>query len=302
MDHWDLEPSSFPSPSTPLRRDEEMSTLFFRDGMRKIDFVLAYEDSDFRRNEYRDMFQKNLRKAGLELEIEDKSLSQDGKTYFLKIHAPYSILRKHAEVLNIKRPIKHKYAEETTAGEDIKPEKENFFVRFFPSSFRDLFSYDRALIPDDIDKSDQNFRGNSVNGTLGSRSSCRDVIKYTDAQRSRIVWEILIRTPHHGDGRASTGVLYLVSNGTYTAAYPLHDGPYGKGAYEKEEGEPNLRREQIRPEYESTVKNYRLNPVTMAIEPFLPFWSKVYRIAAANSAVLFVVCLHYPEYLSFVFN
>ncbi|GFQ72700.1 anoctamin-5, partial [Trichonephila clavata] len=59
--------------------------------------------------------------------------------------------------------------------------------------------------------------------TLGSRSSCRDVIKYTDAQRSRIVWEILIRTPHHGDGRASTGVLYLVSNGTYTAAYPLHD-------------------------------------------------------------------------------
>ncbi|GFR10020.1 anoctamin-4, partial [Trichonephila clavata] len=49
--------------------------------------------------------------------------------------------------------------------------------------------------------------------------------------------------------------------------------------------------EQIRPEYESTVKNYRLNPVTMAIEPFLPFWSKVYRIAAANSAVLFVLSL-----------
>ncbi|XP_055938887.1 anoctamin-4-like isoform X2 [Argiope bruennichi] len=437
----DLEPSSFPSPSTPLRRDEEMSTLFFRDGLRKIDFVLAYEDSDFRRNEYRDMFQKNLRKAGLELEIEDKSLSQDGKTYFLKIHAPYTILRKHAEVLNIKRPIKHKYAEESFACEDIKPEKDNFIVRFFPSSFRDLFSYDRTLIPDDIDKSDQNYSGSSVNGTLGSRSSCRDVIKYTDAQRSRIVWEILIRTPHHGDGRASTGVLYLVSNGTYTAAYPLHDGPYGKGAYKKEEGEPNLRRllysewarfgcwykrqplclirryfgektalyfawlgfyttmlipaaflglftmiygistmksnipskeicdpdgpgsfpmcpqcdkrcdywtlkdgclfsqivhlfdnaatvgfavfmslwatmfmefwkrkqatlawewnladldygmEQIRPEYESTVKNYRLNPVTMAIEPFLPFWSKVYRIAAANSAVLFVLSL-----------
>ncbi|GFT85150.1 anoctamin-5 [Nephila pilipes] len=103
---YDLEPSSFPSPSTPLRRDEEMATLFFRDGVRKIDFVLAFEDSDFRRNEYRDMFQKNLRKAGLELEVEDKSLSQDGKTYFLKLHAPYSILKKHAEVLNIKRPIK----------------------------------------------------------------------------------------------------------------------------------------------------------------------------------------------------
>ncbi|GIY54376.1 anoctamin-5 [Caerostris darwini] len=203
MIYFDLEPSSFSTPTTPLRRDEEMSTLFFRDGMRKIDFVLAYEDSDFRRNEFRDMFQKNLRKAGLEIEMEDKSLSQDGKTYFLKLHAPYSILRKHAEVLNIKRPIK-KYTEEAIPGEDIKPEKENFFVRFFPSSFRDLFSYDHTLIPDDIDKTDHSSHGGSVNGTLGSRSSCRDAIKYTDAQRSRIVWEILIRTPHQGDGRAST--------------------------------------------------------------------------------------------------
>ncbi|GIY54377.1 anoctamin-5 [Caerostris darwini] len=234
MIYFDLEPSSFSTPTTPLRRDEEMSTLFFRDGMRKIDFVLAYEDSDFRRNEFRDMFQKNLRKAGLEIEMEDKSLSQDGKTYFLKLHAPYSILRKHAEVLNIKRPIKsqvdseqnnigrpqprfsiayerhlrtlseQKYTEEAIPGEDIKPEKENFFVRFFPSSFRDLFSYDHTLIPDDIDKTDHSSHGGSVNGTLGSRSSCRDAIKYTDAQRSRIVWEILIRTPHQGDGRAST--------------------------------------------------------------------------------------------------
>ncbi|KAF8792768.1 Anoctamin-4 like protein [Argiope bruennichi] len=430
----DLEPSSFPSPSTPLRRDEEMSTLFFRDGLRKIDFVLAYEDSDFRRNEYRDMFQKNLRKAGLELEIEDKSSQVDSEQHQLDKPRFSIAYERHLRTLS-----EHKYAEESFACEDIKPEKDNFIVRFFPSSFRDLFSYDRTLIPDDIDKSDQNYSGSSVNGTLGSRSSCRDVIKYTDAQRSRIVWEILIRTPHHGDGRASTGVLYLVSNGTYTAAYPLHDGPYGKGAYKKEEGEPNLRRllysewarfgcwykrqplclirryfgektalyfawlgfyttmlipaaflglftmiygistmksnipskeicdpdgpgsfpmcpqcdkrcdywtlkdgclfsqivhlfdnaatvgfavfmslwatmfmefwkrkqatlawewnladldygmEQIRPEYESTVKNYRLNPVTMS--RFFRFWSKVYRIAAANSAVLFVLSL-----------
>ncbi|XP_035232219.1 anoctamin-5-like isoform X2 [Stegodyphus dumicola] len=422
----DLEPSSFPSPSAPLRDNEEMSTLYFRDGVRKIDFVLAFQDSDYRRNEFRKMFQENLRKAGLEIELEDKSLSQDGKTYFLKIHAPYSILRKHAEVLNIKRPIK---------GEDFKPVKEKGLSSFFLGSFKDLFSYDRTLIPDDIDKNDV-IHGSTTNGIIRP-----DIINYTDAQRSRIVWEILIRTPHHGDGRASTGVLYLVSNGTYTAAYPLHDGPYGKGAFKREEEEPNARRllysewaraacwykrqplglirryfgektslyfawlgfyttmlipaaflglltmiygvstmnsnipskeicdeqgpgefvmcpqcnrrcdywrlkegclfskivhlfdnavtvgfavfmslwatmfmefwkrkqatlawewnladldygmEQIRPEYESTVKNYRLNPVTMAIEPFLPFWSKVYRIAAANSAVLFVLSL-----------
>ncbi|XP_071037378.1 anoctamin-5-like isoform X3 [Parasteatoda tepidariorum] len=423
----DLNSPNFPSPATPLRNVDEMSTLYFRDGVRKIDFVLAYEDSDFRRNEYRNMFHKNLRQAGLELELEDKSLSQDGKTYFLKLHAPYSILKKHADVLNIKRPIKN---------DEFKPSKQTSLSSFFPGSFKNIFGYDSNLIPDDIDIE---YKNEAYSGSMDSRN-CPDLIYYTDAQRSRIVWEILIRTPHHGDGRASTGVLYLVSNGTYKAAYPLHDGPYGKGPCQSDE-EHNTRRllysewarfgcwykrqplglirryfgektglyfawlgfyttmlipaaflglltmiygvstmksnipskeicdphgaggipmcpqcdrrcdywelkegclfsrivhlfdnsatvgfavfmslwatmfmefwkrkqatlawewnladldygmEQIRPEYETSVKHYRLNPVTMAIEPFLPFWSKVYRIAAAHSAVLFVLSL-----------
>ena len=71
----DLEPSSFPSPTAPLKYTDEMSTLYFQDGVRKIDFVLAYEDTDYRKNEYRKMFQENLRKAGLEIELEDKSVS-----------------------------------------------------------------------------------------------------------------------------------------------------------------------------------------------------------------------------------
>ncbi|XP_054720857.1 anoctamin-5-like [Uloborus diversus] len=402
--------------------DAELASLLFRDGARKIDFVLAFQDCDSRRSEFRKMFQENLRKAGLHTELEDKSLSQDGKTYFLKIHAPNNVLRKHADVLGIKRPIK--------GGACLEKERKgpSSLGALVPRAFWDLLSYDRELIPEDSDKDE----ALTHNG---------DIINYTDAQRSRIVWEILIRTPYHSDGRASTGVLYLVSNGTYAAAYPLHDGPYGKGAFRKGEEEPNARRllysewsraacwykrqplglirsyfgektslyfawlgfyttmlipaaflglltmiygvstmhtnipsreicdengagsfdmcpqcdrkcdywklkegcvfskivhlfdnsatvgfavfmslwatmfmelwkrkqatlawewnladldygmEQIRPEYESTVKNYRLNPVTMAIEPFLPFWSKVYRIAAANSAVLFVLSL-----------
>ncbi|KAG8194632.1 hypothetical protein JTE90_003108 [Oedothorax gibbosus] len=450
QDDEDLESPSYtnssppPPPPRPIGTsssncEEEMQTLFFKDGIRKIDFVLAFEDSDQRRKDFRDMFHKNLRRAGLEVVLEDKSLSQDGKTYFLLIHAPYAILRKHAEVLNIKRPIKQEFSDGMPPRAARKLEKTKGFSRFFPGSLRDLLSYNRVLIPDDIDKNDAYLRDCSANGR-GSRVSGRSIIKYTDAQRSRIVWEILIRTPHHGDGRASTGVLYLVSNGTYTAAYPLHDGPYGKGAY-KDGEESNLRRllfsewarfgcwykrqplglirryygektslyfawlgfyttmlipaaffglitmiygvstmtsnipskeicdangpgsfamcpqcdkrcdywhlkagcffsqivhlfdnsatvgfavfmslwatmfmelwkrkqatlawewnlsdldygmEQIRPEYETTVKNYRLNPVTMSIEPFLPFWNKVYRVFAANSAVLFVLSL-----------
>uniref|UniRef100_A0A665V5S5 Anoctamin n=1 Tax=Echeneis naucrates TaxID=173247 RepID=A0A665V5S5_ECHNA len=45
----------------------------------------------------------NLMKVGLELETEDKS---DGKTYFVKIHAPWEVLATYADVLKIKVPFK----------------------------------------------------------------------------------------------------------------------------------------------------------------------------------------------------
>ena len=54
-------------------------TLFFRDGERRIDMVLTYEDEpddgriiNERRHEARETYQKNLIKAGLRLEIESK--------------------------------------------------------------------------------------------------------------------------------------------------------------------------------------------------------------------------------------
>ncbi|XP_064423081.1 anoctamin-5-like [Latimeria chalumnae] len=51
-------------------------------------------------------FELNLEKAGLELETEHKKESEDGKTYFVKVHAPWEVLTTYAEVLNIKVPIK----------------------------------------------------------------------------------------------------------------------------------------------------------------------------------------------------
>ena len=36
--------------------------------------------------------------------------SQDGQTYFVKVHAPWEILTRYAEILKIKKPIKVSYA------------------------------------------------------------------------------------------------------------------------------------------------------------------------------------------------
>jgi anoctamin-4 len=50
--------------------------------------------------------------------------------------------------------------------------------------------------------------------------------------------------------------------------------------------------EEPRPEFETSVKTFRMNPVTMEREPYLSTWSKAWRFLATGSAVLFMVSLH----------
>lgn len=45
-------------------------------------------------------------KEGLELELEDKSLAFDEKTWFLKIHIPWKTETRYAEVMGLKLPTK----------------------------------------------------------------------------------------------------------------------------------------------------------------------------------------------------
>lgn len=86
----------------------------FRDGRRKIDMVLCFEEEDegvmtemeARRREIRKNFQENLIRDGLEIEIEDNSQAFDEKTYFIKIHLPWRSEIRYAEVLNLKLPVK----------------------------------------------------------------------------------------------------------------------------------------------------------------------------------------------------
>lgn len=47
--------------------------------------------------------------------------------------------------------------------------------------------------------------------------------------------------------------------------------------------------EEPRPEFETSVKTFRTNPVTREKEPYLPTWSKSLRLIATGSAVFFMV-------------
>ena len=63
----------------------------------------------------------------------------------------------------------------------------------------------------------------------GFRSFCRFIIKdretfFSSAQRSQMVWQILMRTSYDDDDSDKVGIIRLLSNGVFKDAYPLHDG------------------------------------------------------------------------------
>uniref|UniRef100_A0A7N8WR11 Anoctamin n=1 Tax=Mastacembelus armatus TaxID=205130 RepID=A0A7N8WR11_9TELE len=162
--------------------------------VRRIDFVLSYVDD----------------KVG-----EKKQDSKDQKTYFLKIHAPWDVLATYADVLKIKVPFK---TSDIPHGQDIP-------LGWLSRPFRppehimhpqpDYFTYP-------FDKSKTDFFLISDKDTF-----------FPPSTRNRIVFYILARCPYYKEGRKDkekTGIKRLLSNGTYTAAFPLHDCRYWKRA------------------------------------------------------------------------
>ncbi|NWX89006.1 ANO5 protein, partial [Nothoprocta pentlandii] len=199
------------------KRHESKDSIFFRDGVRRIDFVLSYVD-DLNKEwekklERRKEFESNLQKAGLELETEDKKESEDGKIYFVKIHAPWEVLITYAEVLNIKVPIRENDIPCTVENpldcvltpfrlpEKVMHPEPDYFTAPFSKDKQELY-----LINDE--------------STF-----------FSPSMRNRIVYYILTRCPYGTEeGKKKFGIKRLLNNGTYSAAYPLHDCQYWKKA------------------------------------------------------------------------
>ncbi|KAM6273945.1 anoctamin-5 isoform 5-T5 [Porphyrio hochstetteri] len=202
--------SEVPSSSEIDKRHQSKDSIFFRDGVRRIDFVLSYVD-DLNKEwekklERRKEFEHNLQKAGLELETEDRKESEDGKIYFVKIHAPWEVLITYAEVLNIKVPIKENDIPSTVETpldcmlaplrlpEKVMHPEPDYFTAPFSKEKQELY-------------------------LINDKSTF-----FSPSMRNRIVNYILTRCPYGTEeGKKKFGIKRLLNNGTYSAAYPLHD-------------------------------------------------------------------------------
>ncbi|CAL7952011.1 unnamed protein product [Xylocopa violacea] len=79
-----------------ISKCEKAFSLYFRDEIRTIDFVLVWDEYNaeaqtYRCTEYRRVYEKNLEKEGLQLEYEE---AEPNGLHFIKIHAPREVLRR----------------------------------------------------------------------------------------------------------------------------------------------------------------------------------------------------------------
>ncbi|XP_050464477.1 anoctamin-1 isoform X1 [Cataglyphis hispanica] len=195
-------------------------SLYFRDEIRSIDFVLVWDEFNgeaqtYRNVERRRVFELNLEKEGLELEYEQV---ETNGLHFIKIHAPKEVLRRYAEILKLRLPMKQLpgcQISQTNSNPIIQ--EVNTFIRrimskyyvdtnIFPTmkqNFTAVYSRDKEYL---FDVNSPNF--------------------FTSATRSRIVQFILDRTKftETKEDDFAFGIERLISEHAYVAAYPLHDG------------------------------------------------------------------------------
>uniref|UniRef100_A0A3B3CBR1 Anoctamin n=1 Tax=Oryzias melastigma TaxID=30732 RepID=A0A3B3CBR1_ORYME len=202
-----------PEESGIEKQQQSKDSVFFRDGVRRIDFVLSYvDDKDGeRKQERRRVFEANLVKVGLELEIEDKLESDDRKTYFVKIHAPWEVLATYADVLKIKVPFK---------ANDI-PDNSEIPMNWLSTPFR---------LPEHIMQPEPDYFTAPFDKSKSDFFLIEDRDKFfSPSTRNRIVYYILSRCSYISDEcgeKDKKGIKRLLNNSTYTAAFPLHDSRY----------------------------------------------------------------------------
>uniref|UniRef100_A0A8C6WQA0 Anoctamin n=1 Tax=Neogobius melanostomus TaxID=47308 RepID=A0A8C6WQA0_9GOBI len=191
-------------------------TLFFNDGVRRIDFILVYEDEDkkefekrhtfARQKRRREYFEASLMKMGLELEATRSVI--DENLMFVKVHMPWDVLCTYAEVLHIKLPIQPN---------DLSSR---------PSLWRYVSCVTKPFYPDEklIHKETDYFTAPFEKDRLEYFCIKDRDIFFTPAMRSRMAFYILSRAPYEIRGSIKKfGITKLLDSGVYKGAYPLHD-------------------------------------------------------------------------------
>ncbi|KAL4605003.1 anoctamin-7 [Arapaima gigas] len=191
----------------------------FSDGTTQIDFVLVWEENGAvdRKSAHvdpssqsRESFLSGLRAAGIQLEKRFVEEEKTTTTYVL-LSAPWSLLCFYAEEISLRVPLEEVPHTNLHGSEKIleKLSIPNLMAQDVPNPPKDYYTCQ--------------FRNNKLERFLGSEN--RDCF-FTNTQRHQILYEILARTPYGVMKKGEVGIDRLVAEKVFTAAYPLHEGPF----------------------------------------------------------------------------
>ncbi|XP_013884747.1 anoctamin-4, partial [Austrofundulus limnaeus] len=195
------------------------TALCFCDGKSHIDYILIYKKSSSQ-SEKREVFERNIRAEGLHMEKEASLTNSD--VIFLKLHAPWDVLCRYAELMNIRMPFRRKIF--------YMHRRHKFFSRM-----EKCINQFRGWLPRKPMKFDSDtlpyLEENESFTAPFSRSRIHHFIIhnketfFNNATRSRIIHHILQRVKYE-EGKNKMGLNRLLSNNSYEAAFPLHEGSY----------------------------------------------------------------------------
>ncbi|XP_073830259.1 anoctamin-6 isoform X1 [Musca autumnalis] len=186
----------------------------FQDGVRGVDYVLAYNGSDHKLDNIkkRETFEANLEKEGLHLERDNTQ-----RIHFIKIHAPKEVLYRYAEILKIKLPMKkipgqdQIYREEYELSDSVRTCCGNIFKsiqlnpeKFPPKPKRIHFEFQRNY--------EHLFDCEQPN--------------FFDAGTRIYIINFILERQHFIEGEETPdnlGIEKLLADGVYECAYTLHD-------------------------------------------------------------------------------
>ncbi|XP_077971409.1 anoctamin-5-like isoform X2 [Styela clava] len=202
------------------------ATLYFKDNERRIDFVLAYDDDeqDSEKKTKRDKFENGLMETGLQLEWEPKEESQDQKTCFVKIHAPWSVLLKYAEIMRIKMPLKED--ESCESREKLEEEHENADICCHSVWSKCKCCFDPCRLDSGFIEDEGNYYTAEFSKEKQSFFDIKDrKTFFSNSERSRITYRILSET-RFAPGKLQLGIQRLINQSVYDSAFPLHEGKH----------------------------------------------------------------------------
>uniref|UniRef100_A0A8D3ALN7 Anoctamin n=1 Tax=Scophthalmus maximus TaxID=52904 RepID=A0A8D3ALN7_SCOMX len=198
----------------------DSSGLFFRDGKKRIDYILVYKKSS-PQVEKRCTFEKNLRAEGLMLEKEPSLTNND--IMFVKVHAPWDTLCKYAEQMNIRMPFRKKCYFKDWKSKTLSSRFHRRCCQMKSWLPRNPMKLDKEALPD-LEETDcytaPFSRARMHHFTISNRHTF-----FSNSTRSRIVHHVLQRTKYE-DGKPKMGINRLLGNNTFEAAFPPHEGGY----------------------------------------------------------------------------